>query len=323
MLPMSPSTCIIEETKDSRVVDRGGIDLARMRGPAIKHGGWRTAVGSFLSVRWERGVPRLVVHEKYEAVVKWTLRVLTAIGILSALVALTPLGGLLLGVVMLVIEQFLERAVFEYTTIYVLPLPDYAYDGKSWIEMAFALPFDAEGNPDPDLPSLCCLVFDDRDQAEGAMRMFAKWAEGPGGHPSSNIVVSFVLEDFGGYTLYVYPNLEARNLEPVFEQIRKAQLEDKLGKQQQKLVMMLKLGKYFGIGPASHFQQFLDRHEAVQPEYLLGCYLKRDGTYEEILQPLWVPMTDYRLVERSALKDTEMEWESPASLRRLAKELRG
>ncbi len=269
-------------------------------------------------MRWERGLPRLVVHEKYEQAIKWVLRTLTLVGILSALVSLTPIGGLALGLLLLLVEQFVERAVIEYTTIYVLPMPDFEYVSEAWAEMVFALPEGAEGLSDPTLPSLCCLGITTPEQAAGTMRLLRLWATGPEGDGVSNLILSFVLEDFGGYTAYVYPDLEVRGLKELFEETRRLQLEEKLSKQQQEFVMFFKLGKYFATHEKSMFGRFVKRQQEVGSPCVLGCYLKQDGAYMAIDRDHWIPVVDLRIKNRADLEESEVEWEDPKAVRRLA-----
>ncbi len=290
--------------------------MSRQRGPSIRYGGWRISLRSLVSLRWKNGLPRLVVHEKYEPVIKWVLRILTAVSVLSGLVALTPVGGLALGVVLLVVEQFFERAVFEYSTIYVLPHPDFPFRSESWVEMAYALPADRVGFLDRELPSICALAFDDRDQAHGVMRLLHSWATGPDGNGVNNLVLSFVFEDFGGYSVYVYPDLASRDLKSLFEETRQLQLEEKLTKKQQELVMFFKLGKYFKLGEASMLHRFVDRQQRLNSPYLLGCFMKRDGGYDEVDRELWIPMTELRIKKRGELGELEVEWEDPRAIRR-------
>lgn len=293
--------------------------MARQRGPSVRKGDWKISLRSLVSVRWQRGIPRLRVHEKYETAVKWIMRVLTLVGIASALVSMPPLAGVVLAVVLLAIEQFFERAVFEYTTIYVLPMPDFAFDSASWIEMAYALPADPDGYSDATLPSYCMLVFDNYDQAAGVMRLLRAWASGPHGDDVDNLVVSFIWEEFGGYSVYVYPDLERRELERVFEETRLLQIEEKLTKQQQGLVMFFKLGKYFSGGSHLRLDAFLSRQTKTDAPFLFGSCVKGAGEYNPVDDAGWIVVSKYRVLDRASVPETAVEWQDPAAVRRLRK----
>lgn len=79
---------------------------------------------TLLTIEVKHGVPRLVVHEKYEKSVKWILRSIAGVGIvISALAFKHWYIGVLLAVLILLIQQFFERTIFEYTAIHVSAVP--------------------------------------------------------------------------------------------------------------------------------------------------------------------------------------------------------
>lgn len=54
----------------------------------FKKGDWEINSKSFINIEWRKGMPKLIVHEKYESAVKWTLRILTVIGIATSAITL-------------------------------------------------------------------------------------------------------------------------------------------------------------------------------------------------------------------------------------------
>jgi len=122
----------------------------------MKVGEWDVSLRSLISIRWKNHLPHLVLHEKFEKHAKWTARVITAVAILSSVIAF-PVWYLSLAfaVFMFLIEQFVERFIFEYTSIYVQPMPDFALKTEEWKGMAFALPQE----PDPNLLNVVGCAF--------------------------------------------------------------------------------------------------------------------------------------------------------------------
>jgi hypothetical protein len=81
--------------------------------------------------------PRLVLPERYERRIKWGLRSITAVGIGTSVLSLSPAAALALAVGLLGLEQILERTVFLYTTMYVRALPFQGFEKGKWTSMAY------------------------------------------------------------------------------------------------------------------------------------------------------------------------------------------
>ncbi len=167
----------------------------------MRIGGWRVAISSLISVEWHGILPRLVVHEKYETVIKWTLRGLTLLAILSSLISLTKYQSLFLAIVLTALEQFLERAVFQYTSMYVQPMPDFAFDPARWTGMGFAFPQRLE----PGVLNLVGPAFDDEATARGFLRLLKAWNYNQDDDKNDNICLSFIVENDREYSAYLYP----------------------------------------------------------------------------------------------------------------------
>jgi hypothetical protein len=52
----------------------------------IKVRNWKVDLSTLFRVEWRKPFPKIVIHEKFEKYVKWTLRILTVIGIGTSLV---------------------------------------------------------------------------------------------------------------------------------------------------------------------------------------------------------------------------------------------
>jgi hypothetical protein len=277
--------------------------------------GWKVRLSSLVSLCTERGLPRLVVHEKYQRAVKWVLRALALAGIAGSAVSLPPVVSVAVALCLAGVEQFFERAVFEYSTIYAIPPPDFPYRQASWIEMLYMIPTDPRDVDDPAVPSVCGLVFDDWEQAHGVSALVQSWATGPDGSGADNIVLSFVDEDDEGYSVHMYPDLSRRGLDEIFEETRQLQLEEKIGKRQQRLVFYVRLGKYFKCAANSKFDMLANRQEALNAPYVLGVFVKQDGRYIGVDESSWVSMTRWRHKRRDDLSKGDPEWEDARTTR--------
>lgn len=85
----------------------------------FKKHGWRIDSRSLIDFEWTKKGPKLIIHEKYEKHIKWILRILTFVGVATSLISLEWYESLMLTLILLLLEQFIERSVFEYTTMIV------------------------------------------------------------------------------------------------------------------------------------------------------------------------------------------------------------
>jgi hypothetical protein len=123
-----------------------------------------------IEVRWNRGIPRFVIAERYEKRIKWGLRLLAAVGILSSL-AVFPTWYSSLGftLAIFIVEQILERTVFFYSSMFVQPLPHFDLDPSEWTAMAFLFPVDSKTPPG------LGLVFKSSDYGRRFFEWLSSW----------------------------------------------------------------------------------------------------------------------------------------------------
>ena len=112
----------------------------------IKLGKWKIDTSTIVRIEWHKPFPKLILHEKYEKFIKWILRILTLIGIATSIITLPPVYSLLLSIALLLIEQFFERTVFEYSIFYVFNFPDFEIDYSQWTTSGYFL---LTSNPQP------------------------------------------------------------------------------------------------------------------------------------------------------------------------------
>lgn len=269
----------------------------------FKKGGWEFSSKSFINIEWRKGIPKLIVHEKYEKTVKWTLRILTLIGIATSVITLEWQWSLLLALLLLAIEQFIERAVFEYTTIIVQTLPDFEIDGKRWKTMAFNMVADKH----PDYPPYVGPAFDDEEYARNFFNYIKSWNGIENDDPENNIIFSIVMEPNSTYTVFIYANPQRENLIPIFNSIEERQKFEKYGKRHQQLVMQIKLAHNFEYKPGLLIHRFLSTYSTTDA-YFLTPFVTSPQTNElKILNTLSIKKYSFKIARREELttKDTE------------------
>lgn len=270
----------------------------------MKKGKWKIYLRSFISVRWQKHLPRLVIHERYERIVKWLLRVLILIGIISSIIAF-PVWyiALTFAIVLVLIGQFFEKAIFLYTSIYVQPMPDFEYDPEKWKSMAFSFPQDTT------LLNVVGCAFSDRESAQKFFELIKTWNYGDTKDLDNNICLSFIIESDEEYSVYIYPNLERRTVREYFQEVEGIRKYEKYGKEHQQLVIQRVFWNRFPYGSNSQLKLFIQKQPQNRPFWLNPFIMKEDGQLEMVYSDNSILKYHFKLKSRHELTRTEIEFQ--------------
>lgn len=268
----------------------------------IKKGDWKIETSSFISLEWRNSIPRLILHEKYENKVKWVLRVLTFVGIATSLITLEWYQGVILSILLLLIEQFFERTIFEYTTIIFQSLPNFEIDGKRWKTMAFAFP----ENPD-DLPFMG-PAFDSEEYARNLFEYIKSWNNIDGDDAENKIIVSFIMEPNSTYTFFIYANPQREELREKFGQIEEKRKYEKYGKRHQQLFMQVTLAHNFEYKDGLMVDKFLKTYNQNEPFYFTPYFHNSEANQLKVLNTLSIKKYQYKIKKRSELTKNDHEY---------------
>jgi len=270
----------------------------------MRVGDWDVSIRSLISLKWENSLPRLVLHEKFEKHARWTARTIAAIAVLSSIIAFRNwYTSLLFAVLMFLLEQFVERCVFQYTTIYVQPLPDFGLDTEDWKAMVFAFPTD-DGPP---AMNIVGCAFGTRGYAHAFFDVLRKWNYGQDEDRENNICLSFILVDEMHYVTYLYPSMDRHTVGATFDAVGKERELEKYGKQHQCLVMQVALGKKFPYG-SDALGVFLEKQHENRPYLLAPFLMHEDGTFEAITDEKPVLKHHFKFREKAQLKRCDPEF---------------
>ena len=236
---------------------------------------WHNKRKTLITLRWKRGIPRLIIHEKYERLTKWSLRILALIGIATSIGFIpTWYLNLLLAITFVGIEQFLERAVFLYTIFYLQPLPDFKWDiGKEWVGMGFAFPVPKNKGE----LNVAGPVFKSESCAHEFFELLRKWNYGHQEDRDNNICVSLVTVA-DGYFAFIYPNLRRHIVKNTFSEIERAKKLEKYGKEPQEFVVQSIFCRHITYASNSMFNRFSQEQNEGQPYWLQPFIQKSDGS---------------------------------------------
>jgi len=272
----------------------------------MKQGHWRVSLKSLIWVRWQKYLPRLVIHEKYERRVKWISRIVAIVAIVSSVLALERwYVRLSSALAIFLIEQFLERALFRYTSIYVQPWPDFQLDRETWTDMCFAYP----ENPQPNELNIVGPLFSNKEYANKFFNLLMDWNYRKSEDIDNNICLSFIMENERQYSVYLYPNLKRKTVGLFFKDAEEQQKYEKYGKEHQQLVMIMLFCKVFRYGKDPSLKRFLEIQTKNKP-FWLKPFLKLDnGTIQMIYEEPSILKYHFKAKRRKDLRKNEVEYQ--------------
>lgn len=247
-----------------------------------------------------------MIHEKYEKTVKWVLRILTAFAIVSSVIAFSIWYiSLSFAIVSFLIEQFFEKSIFQYTSIYVQPMPDFEYDPEEWKGMAFAFPQDS----DPRLLNVAGCAFATEKYAHKFFELLKAWNYGKEEDKSNNICFSFIVENEKEYSVYLYPNHERKTVGQFFKKAKEFQKYEKYGKEHQQLIMQMVFCEIFPYGANSQLKMFIKKQSLDRPFWLKPFIMKENGQIEMVHSEDPILKYHYKFKNRHDLNKNEYEYQ--------------
>lgn len=218
-------------------------------------------------LRWEKGLPKLVVHEKRERAIRWVLRAVTAAGILVTLTVLPIYAAFGIAVFLASVDALLEKTIFYNTSLYVRSLPDFEYDGSKWVANVFI----SFGEPSPESDKIVGLVFNDREYAKKFFDLLRSWNDGSSEDTQNNIRLTFITDE-DTYYVYLYPSIEDKRVNKFLARARRSSRAKNPNKEHLGLVMQLVICQGFQTGKGYALGEFVNNHPNGK-HFLLGPFV--------------------------------------------------
>lgn len=271
----------------------------------LKVGDWELDNKTLFRIEWRKTFPKVILHEKFENKVKWTLRILAAIGIGTSLISLPPLYSLLLSIGLLLVEQFFEKILFEYTVFTVQPFPDFEIEYNQWLTNGYLFP-NPEYKGKYELFNHFGPAYKTKEFATNFFTYLKSWNQDNDDDKDNNICLSFVLEDDKSYTTYLYANPKRKRLDTMFNEYRENTKYEIHGKNQQSLVMQMIYWKNLELLDTSHFPKFLQDQPDKGKFYILPFYMNNGRPIP--IEELKISKYQYQLKHRKDLTKNDIEF---------------
>lgn len=270
---------------------------------------------TLVRIEWRKFYPILVVHEKFEKILKWILRIIAIGGIASSIISIPDWYlGLALAVIIALIEQFFERTIIEYTTMIVQPFPDFKIENGQWKTNGFMLP--KEKN-DEDLtyfgPS-----YKSETYAINMFKYFISWIDNNSqDDKDNNLIVSLIIEPNEEYTTYIYANLGRKRLDYMFKFYGDLSRLEKYGKRQQQFITQMFYWNTLDFKDGFYIKKFLEFKDENDPYYFTPSVLQPFGLPPKFLTEYSIKKYHLKIKKREELVKGEPEYGfNPAKIKK-------
>lgn len=269
---------------------------------------------TLVRIEWRRFYPVLVVHEKFEKILKWILRIIAIGGIATSIISI-PVWYISLGlaIIIVLIEQFFERTIFEYTTMIVQPFPDFELDYGQWKTNGFMIP--REKNDE--YPAHFGPSYQDETYAINMFKYFKSWIDNNSNDDKdNNLIVSLIIEPKEEYTTFIYANLGRKRLDNMFKFLGDTSRLKKHGKRQQQFITQMFYWNTLDFKDGYNIKKFLDFKDKTDPYFFTPSVLQPFGLPPIFLTDYSIKKYHLKVKKREELLKNEPEYQfNPAKIK--------
>ena len=270
----------------------------------FRKGNWKIDSKTLIRLEWNKCVPKLIIHEKYEKIVKWTLRILSFIGITTAFLTLPYLIGILLTFVIFFVEQFLEKTIFEYSVFYLFPIPDFDIEYDNWLTSGYLLINDKkllnQGYLNHFGPA-----YENKTYAIKFFNYLRLWNNSENTDLENNICISLIIENDQKYSTYFYPNSNRKELRQYFAKYKKKMALEKYGKEQQEMIMQMIFWKP-NQTQGTFFKQFISDLKINSEYFFAPFYIENEQP--KMVEELKILKSIIKVKNRNELTEKDIEY---------------
>lgn len=272
----------------------------------MKKGRWKIFLSGLVSLKWDHGIPRLFLIDRFEKPVRYTIWSLTVLSIISS-VFIFPAWYYALGfsVIIAAVIWFVQRTVLQFTSLYITPMPTFEFKGSDWTAMGFGFSSDRKGRPDMLMPA-----FASDKLAKDFMDLLLQWNYNQHEDEINNVCVSIIFESDKSYSCYIYPNPKRPSVSEFQAVMKEEGAHKHPGKKHMGLVAMMTFCKWFPYDENSNVLKFCEVHQPGDPfDMYPAVYTEDAGTMTLVSDTLPLRKWDLKVKHRSELQPKEYEYE--------------
>ncbi|GEM_PF-2688625 len=251
---------------------------------------------------FKNGLPRLYLHEKNETIVRWILRFLIGLGIVLSVFTFTWYFALIISIMLVLIDWFLERTLFYYTSMYVSDMI-LDYDPDQWVANVIV----SIGEPeDPNSRKIVGIWLKTEEYAKKFFDVLHNWT-GKEDQTQGDLCLTFIVDE-DSYYVFIYTNPMRESFKKFAEDIKQENILKKFGKEHFPLFMQQILCKGFATTQDFALGMFIDNHPNGK-EFLLAPYVSAPNSTprpSESVEPIY--MTEYKFKLPHELTKDDFEY---------------
>jgi hypothetical protein len=272
----------------------------------IRKGNWRISIRSLIRIEVNNYIPKIIIHEKFENKVKWILRILLVIGIATSFFTFDYSTGIVITIFIFIVEQFLERAIFEYSIFFVPNFPDFKIEYEQWLSTGYyVLNAEERYHLLDGLYSYMGPLYKDKEYAENFFNFIKSWNNGEDKDLNNLINISIIHENQNKYTMYLYPNYSQEKLNNYFSKYKEALALKKFGKKQQELVFQF-IFWHNNLNKGDFFYRFIEDFQISKTFYFAPFYFEDNQL--KTIEKLRIEKYHIKIKSRAELKSNEIEY---------------
>jgi hypothetical protein len=236
-----------------------------------------------LDLQWKRDgwKSHLILHERFRGIVRGLKAVVTALGLLIALVEFSSvLVAFAIAVAIWLVTSFIEKTVFSYNSMYVHAMPEFELKPDLWLGAFFGY---AQRDDRGDHIPVVGWMMGDADYARKVHQLLLRWTYGAVDDQEHNICASVILLSSEEYVFYLYPSFDRKTAKAFFNHVEQERRQESLSDVLIQQFAMLTFGKCCDITPRSYLPTFRARYRDGVP-YLFQLALLREG--DDVPQPI-------------------------------------
>lgn len=249
-----------------------------------------------INISIDKWIPKLEIHEKYENIVKYTLRSILAVGIITSIINFQIwYWNLALALALLAFDQFLEKAVLIFSTLFITPIPE-NFDTKNWLGIVWG--YSRKGK------FIVGPFFDSNENADKMFNCLRSWNYNKTNDFQDNICISAIIERDGKYSLYIYPGLNRRS-QKEWEDIQKQ--KESATKKHQGIVLQIMFCKQFDF-EGSTFADFIKYYRDGY-DYEFAPFVLRGGNLSKLDSKWTIQKNNLKIKKREELNKKDLEYD--------------
>lgn len=251
----------------------------------------------FPKIRWEKGIPRILIRDSLEKRTKWAARLFSIFCVLISVVSFPWYVAFSFSLLCFAINIALEKVIFFYVNdIYFTQLA-VPYDKNKWVMNLFLYhqPPKSEAQEMDEFS----IVFNDEEYAVELFKLLQGWST------EVDLKISFIIDE-DSYFVYMYPDHDNSRVDKEIERLEKLRLPEKLTNEPFAGFNHLTICQQFPVGDFS-LGKFIEHHSESVPFSINAYYSNGNGALKliESIEPVRVSGYKARIPSELSMDEYE------------------